>query len=357
MVSRVPQDDISAGLTGNHIGKAPDSVRNQIFDHASAALTAWYLDQDVRFNTQAAFLERPSDGLVQKLARLMILTADRNAPTRYSDKESRKIARNRVVKQLCERKRGLTAELRKKYNFVNNAPRTDPAMREKLSTDAALHTLRENLRNKYLTLDRKRYFRNADTLTLEAQFRDGHNPTSVFGETPLVAPTRYNIAERGWLVDLICDSVGDLTEKERHARRVSAITIRAILCGRQESGCRTRPTATPNCVGLSSLLEALPAGQTESLLPDPEAPIPLVCRPTQCPICIGDERKSMSERKREFSRVNKMWDHVEIHLARLPSTAQIFCHHPMCMAQDVVLKTLSAFKDHTAQVHGIALRP
>ena len=327
-----------------------------MFDHASAAPTAWYLDQEVRFNTQAAFLERPSDGLVQKLARLMTLTADRNAPTRYSDKESRKIACNRVVKRLSERTRGLTAELRKKYNFVNNAPRADPAMQEKLSTDAALHTLKENLRNKYLTQDRKRYFRNADTLTLEAQFREGCNSTSVVGEAPLVGPTKYNIAERGWLVDLICDLVGDLTDKERHARRVSAITHRAALCGRQESGRRNRPAATPNCVGLSSLLEALPGDETESLQLDPEESIPLACLPTQCPICIGDERKSMSERKRQFSRPSKMMDHVDTHLVRLPPNAPVHCHHPICMAQGVVLENLRVFKNHTARVHKIALR-
>ncbi len=51
----------------NGIGKAPDSVRNQMFDHATGdaeGTTKRYLDQEVRYNTQAAFLERPSDGVV-----------------------------------------------------------------------------------------------------------------------------------------------------------------------------------------------------------------------------------------------------------------------------------------------------
>lgn len=64
--------------------KAPPSVRDQIADHNSAAFR-YYIDREVRFDTQAAFLERPSDGIVQKVARLMSLTADVNAPTAPTD--------------------------------------------------------------------------------------------------------------------------------------------------------------------------------------------------------------------------------------------------------------------------------
>ena len=70
------------------LANAPDSVRNQMFDHASAATITWYSDLEIRFNNQAAFLERPSDGVVQMLARLTTLTADRTAPIRYSEKDS-----------------------------------------------------------------------------------------------------------------------------------------------------------------------------------------------------------------------------------------------------------------------------
>jgi len=55
--------------------QAPSSVRDQIFDHQSNTV----LDREVRFNTIAAFLGRPSDDVVQKLARLMTLTVDPNA--------------------------------------------------------------------------------------------------------------------------------------------------------------------------------------------------------------------------------------------------------------------------------------
>ena len=101
----------------------------------------------------------------------MTLTADRNAPTSYSDKTSKKIATNREVNLLCRRRQRLADELRNTYGSVRKAPNSDPVRIEKASVDAAIHTLKENLRNKQFRVDRKRYFETADTLALEAQFR------------------------------------------------------------------------------------------------------------------------------------------------------------------------------------------
>lgn len=74
--------------------KAPSSVRDQIFDHQSNTVR-YYLDREVRFNTQAAFLGRPSDEIVQKLARLMTLTVDPNAPTKLSPELSKKLSNSK----------------------------------------------------------------------------------------------------------------------------------------------------------------------------------------------------------------------------------------------------------------------
>ena len=50
-------------ILGISADKAPLSVRDQIFDHQSNTVR-YYLDREVRFNTQAAFLGRPSDNVV-----------------------------------------------------------------------------------------------------------------------------------------------------------------------------------------------------------------------------------------------------------------------------------------------------
>ena len=63
--------------------KAPSSVRDQTFDHQQGAV-GYYLDQVVRFDIKACYLGRPSNEVVQKMARLASLTADASAPTELS---------------------------------------------------------------------------------------------------------------------------------------------------------------------------------------------------------------------------------------------------------------------------------
>lgn len=87
--------------------QAPSSVRDQIFDHQSNAVR-YYLDREVRFNTQAAFLGRPFDDVVQKLARLMTLTVDLNAPNKLSQELSKKLANSKRVVQLSRTSKDLT---------------------------------------------------------------------------------------------------------------------------------------------------------------------------------------------------------------------------------------------------------
>lgn len=64
---------------------APSSVRDQTFDHQQGAV-GYYLDQEVRFDTKACYLGRPSNEVIQKMARLASLTADASAPTELSPK-------------------------------------------------------------------------------------------------------------------------------------------------------------------------------------------------------------------------------------------------------------------------------
>ena len=324
-------------------GNTPDAVRNQIFDHSSSVTSSWYLDQEVRCDTQAAFLERTSDVGVQKTARLMTFTADRHAPTKYSDKDLKKIANNSHVRRLSRQREVLTTALRKKYGLVRSAPITDPLVKQKASIVATLHTLKENLRNKHFNRSRKNYFKIADTVALEAYLHGRTNPRSSTGDFSRLA--EYNLPERGWIVQLMYDHTADLTDAEKFTRRVSTILHRATLCDRQESrdfaGFRRERSPTRSM--------SPPKYPDEGFI-DPK------CHPNQCPFCIGDERKSHKERTRIFTRPSTMRDHVQGHLAKRPSNAPIRCHHPICIKQGLVLETLTIFKNHTQSVHGIELR-
>lgn len=152
-------------IFGMTAGKSPSSVRDQTFDHQSNAV-CYYLDREVRFDTQAAFLSRPSDDVVQMLARQMTLTVDPNAPDTLFRELSEKLANSKRVVQLGRRSKYLTEKLRKKHQFVRLAPLNDPLLEAKKQVDAALHRENTNNRNRMLVKARKRHFRHADTATL-----------------------------------------------------------------------------------------------------------------------------------------------------------------------------------------------
>lgn len=80
--------------------KAPASVRDQIFDHKIGSVRS-YLDEEVRFDTKACYLGRPSNDVIQRMARLASLTADASAPTELSSEQKAKLSRHPQVMWLC----------------------------------------------------------------------------------------------------------------------------------------------------------------------------------------------------------------------------------------------------------------
>ena len=67
-------------------------------------------------------LGRPSDNIIQKLAQLMTLTVDPNAPTKLSRELSKQVANSKRVVQLGRESKALTTTLRRKYGFVRYTP-------------------------------------------------------------------------------------------------------------------------------------------------------------------------------------------------------------------------------------------
>jgi hypothetical protein len=52
-----------------------------------------------------------------------------------------------------------------------------------------------------------------------------------------------------------------------------------------------------------------------------------------------------------------MMDHVEnLHLSKLLADQMIICHHPVCKAEGLDLKSVMHFKNHVAIVYGISLQ-
>ena len=89
---------------------------------------------------------------------------------------------------------------------------------------------------------------------------------------------------------------------------------------------------------------------------DAKEKFPMVCWPTQCLFCLGDERLPYLHRVFEYAKPNRMMNEVGKHLERFAPEDQVPYPHPQCKAAGLVLPTVMDPKNHTATVHKIFLR-
>jgi len=343
----LPKDRSNADPMRLSTDSAPASVRDQIFDHKQGAV-GYYLDQEIRFDTESCYLGKPSNEVVQKMARLASLTADANAPTELSSEQKAKLTQHPQVIQLGQRNKALTARIHAAgYKTIGDAEGT-ALFKKKKKVEARLSCLKIKLRTHMIAQARKRHFRKADTLAFDAQFSSTTAAHTVAQDTHHTQPIEYNIPERAEVVQLACSPGDGLNDREKLRRRIQAIEARAALCHRRETQRRGRPKSTANQEESEDALK-----ESEE---DAKDEFPMVCRPTQCMFCLGDERLPYLHRVYEYAKPNKMMNEVEKHLKRFAPEDQVPCPHPQCKAAGLILPTVMAFKNHTATVHKVFLR-
>jgi Protein of unknown function (DUF3435) len=291
-------------------------------------------------------MERPSNEAVQKEARLMSLSADCTAPTELTEEQSSRIRSHPTIIHLAQKSKALTTQIKAEgYRFVNDA-RGTPLYERKVNADAVLNRARTALRAKLRDKIRKKHFRNADTDEFNRQFED------VFiGELPKRAtpssPPVYQVEERATVVRLTCGPLVDLTADGEHTRRLTCIRTWIQLQDRQESPRRGRRA-----------LRQKHKGSDDVPIPKAGKHIPVEGKPKQCINCIGNESKSYAERTFEYSKLNKMWDHVEKEfLQYFAPSNDVPCPHHDCKAKGFILPSIMAFKRHCVDYHKISLRP
>ena len=125
------------------------SVRDQTFDHQQGAV-GHYLDQEVRFDTKACYLGRPSNEVVQKMARFASLTADASAPTELSAEQQAKLTTHANLIKLDQRNKILTERIyRAGYRSVKDAQGT-ALFQKKKNAEARLNSTKKRLRVKMI---------------------------------------------------------------------------------------------------------------------------------------------------------------------------------------------------------------
>jgi hypothetical protein len=308
-----------------------------------------YNNQSVRFNVQDAYLESDitDDGLTRAFTHMSIRCnpgASKEVPREVME---RLLAADPEIAVLERQFKESHTRIKWEYKFIKRAPKEIREAHKKLGQQlkAATKSLEDELEAEH----RKDYFFYIYNEMMKRQLNRPLNETVVEEEAEPVI--EHQLEERTRLQLVLCDLSKDLSPQAIVARKVYAINLQIALASRQELMTRQRRSA-PACK--DPLKEESPA---PAPFPPPDE-FPVVCKKTQCIICIGNERLSYKQRTRTFRRVSHMWDHVEdIHLRYISADARIICHHPVCKAQGLVLDNVELFKNHVARVHEVDLRP
>jgi hypothetical protein len=314
-----------------------------------------YINNTVRFNVQDAFLESDisDDGLTRAFTHMSI-RCNPGAPKEVPNGVMEGLfAADPEIADLERRFKALATEIKWKHKFIKRAPEGKRTEHEDLRKQLA--NAKKSLRTEIEEAYRKDYFFQIHNEMMKRQLQRHLDKTTVEEETedakdiePIV---EHQLEERTRLQQVLCDLSKDLSPQAIVSRKVIAINLMIALASRQELQTR-KPRSVPASKDL--IMKESPASEPSQ----PADEFPVVCKKTQCIVCIGNERLSYEQRTRTFRRVAHMWDHVEdIHLRYISADAGIICHHPVCKAQGLVLDNVERFKNHVARVHEVALRP
>lgn len=162
----------------------------------------------------------------------------------------------------------------------------------------------------------------------------------------LVEPVvHHQFPERTQLQEVLCDLSRDMSPSDIVSRRIRTIDLMVALSRRQEQEVQHSN---------HSSRESSEFSEEQPLCEDPFS---LLCKKTQCIICIGDDRSICKYRTRTYATSHKMMNHVGSHLKEVPKFQRISCTHPVCQSEGLILKHLQHFKNHVQTVHDISLRP
>jgi hypothetical protein len=294
-----------------------------------------YINEKVRFIVQDAVLDQPTDAGFLRAFTHMSLTCDPRAPVDVPKEVMEALPPDPEITELIRERE----EFRTTYQYFSRAP---PEIRKECEQLRRQIDSLQKQRERAIKLEYRRdYF---DRIHDEELTRLLKKVTADKYTEPVVY---HQLPERIRLQEVICDLSKDLKPSDVVRRRIRAIDLMVALCDRQEVQCQKLPSKA-----CSEESEEPPLPKQQPL----EDPFPLICKKTQCIICIGDNRNTYEYRTRTYATPHKMMNHVDSHLKDVPALQRFSCSHPVCRSEGLVLKHLQHFKNHVETVHGITLR-
>jgi hypothetical protein len=291
-----------------------------------------YINEKVRFIVQDAVLDQPTDIGFLRAFTHMSLTCDPRAPIDVPEEIRKALPPDPEIMELTRERE----EYKRQYGSYSRAP---PEIRKECEQLRRQIDSLQKQRDRAVKIEfRRDYFERIHDEELERQLKKV--PTNEYVE-PIVC---HQLPERTRLQQVLCNLSRDMNQSDIVSRRIRAIDLMVALSCRQEQEARHSS---------HSSRASSESSEEQSLCEDS---FPLLCKKTQCIICIGDGRSTYEYRTRTYATPHKMMNHMESHLKDVPKSQRIFCTHPICRSEGLVLKHLQHFKNHVQTVHGISLR-
>ncbi|APA11274.1 hypothetical protein sscle_07g060440 [Sclerotinia sclerotiorum 1980 UF-70] len=322
--------------TGNAVdGAATTAVRDQVMRHnpQTGVFCGSYINEKVRFIVQDAVLDQPTNIGFLRAFTHMSLTCDPRAPIDVPEEILKALPPDPEIMELKRERE----EYKRQYRSYNRAP---PEIRKECEQLRRQIDSLQKQRDRAIKIEfRRDYFDRIHDEELERQLKKV--PTNEYVE-PVV---HHQLPERTRLQEVLCDLSRDMSPSDIVSRRIRTIDLMVALSYRQEQEVQHSN---------HSSRESSEFSEEQPLCKDP---FPLLCKKTQCIICIGDNRSTYQYRTRTYATSHKMMNHVDSHLKEVPKFQRISCTHPVCQSEGLILKHLQHFKNHVQTVHGISLRP
>ncbi|KAK7967629.1 FluG domain-containing protein [Apiospora aurea] len=322
--------------------KAPDAVRDQALRHDPkwATFNSAYINENIEFDTQNAFLDEPTEDALINLFTHVGMTRDPRARRKMVPKQVwESLPPDPEIEALKQRREMLKAG-RYRYKGQGNEEEIR-VLSGSIRTKQAQRV--SNVEEQY----RQYFFYNRPTWDIERQVAGEEELEELEEawqpEIDLQIPERAELAE-AFLFQPEVPNFEDMLESCIHA-----VDVMFRLCQKRETPRRTRihkrAQVQPNITDATPLDRHI---------------FPLLMLKTQCPRCIGDGRLSYQERTFTYSRPAVMNDHFErAHVRKIRDLEHdklIFCEHPTCVEEGVKLDDLDHFRNHVQTVHGVWLR-
>jgi Protein of unknown function (DUF3435) len=231
-----------------------------------------YINKKVRFIVQDAVLDQPTDAGFLRAFTHMSLTCDPRAPVDVPKEVMAALLPDLEITKLKRERE----EFRKKYRSLSRAPPEIGKECEQILRQ--IDSLQKQYDRAVKVEYRRDYFGRIHDEELKRQLK------KVSADKYIHPVVCLQLLERTRLQEVVCDLSKDISSSNIISRRIRAIDLMVALSYRQE---QEVPSSNHSSKACSESLEEQPLH---------EVSLPLVCKKTQCIICIGDDRSTYEYR-------------------------------------------------------------